>query len=92
MDGQRVKRTVVQVAASVLGFVTVAVAVFPVVAPQVVDALEPVLPESWYVWLLGAVAAVSAVAGAITRIMQIPIVDAWLDSLGLGQDPKQRAH
>lgn len=84
---QRVIRTVVQVVVSAA--VTVALAVISVAAfaPDVLDALADVLPETWAAWLGGAVAFLVALAGALSRIMAIPAVNAWLAKIGLGSVP-----
>lgn len=81
---QRVLRTI---AAAVVGFST-ALAVFVVVAPQVVAAVADVLPASWVAWALSFIAGAAALSGAITRVMAIPAVDAWLKKIGLGSAPR----
>ena len=81
---QRVIRTAVQVivgAAAVLATVVV-------VAPQVLDALADVLPGPVVAWIGGAIAALTAVSAALSRVMAIPVVNAWLVKLGLGSAPK----
>ena len=75
---QRVWRTILQVAASVILGLVAFVAGLAWFAPQFVAALEPILPADWYVWLLGAVTFISALAGVLARIMAIPGVNDWL--------------
>lgn len=82
---QRVIRTVVQVVlalASGLG-------VFLIVAPQVLEAIREFLPESWYLWLIGFIAFVGAVSAALSKIMTIPEVDAFLKKFGAGSAPAE---
>lgn len=78
---QRVLRTVVAVLLpAFLGFA--------VLLPQLIDALGLPDDSTLRLWLLGIAAGVTAVAGAITRIMAIPAVNAWLTKIGLGSVPK----
>lgn len=78
---QRVLRTVVAVLIpAFLGFA--------VLLPQLIDALGLPDDSTLRLWLLGIAAGVTAVAGAITRIMAIPAVNAWLTKIGLGSVPK----
>ena len=78
---QRVLRTVVAVLIpAFLGFA--------VLLPQLIDALGLPDDSTLRLWLLGIAAGVTAVAGAITRIMAIPAVNAWLTRIGLGSVPK----
>lgn len=81
---QRVLRTIVQV---ILGFLSVW-AVIALIAPQILTELSSILPGPWVAWLAGVIAAVTAVAGALSRIMAIPQVNKWLSNLGLGSAPK----
>lgn len=78
---QRVLRTVVQVA--IPAFLT-----FNLVLPQVVEAVGGVLPEDAYLWLNGAALGVTAIAGALSRVMAIPQINTWLASFGLGSVPR----
>lgn len=78
---QRVLRTIVAV-------VIPAFLGFAVLLPQLIDALGLPDDSTLRLWLLGIAAAVTAVAGAITRIMAIPAVNAWLTKIGLGSVPK----
>lgn len=80
---KRVARTVLQV---VLSAATLWGAV-QIVAPQILAELAKILPVSWVVWLVGALAFLGVVAGVITRIMAIPAVNAWLVKIGLGSVP-----
>lgn len=73
---RRVTRTIVQVGIpAFLGFA--------LVLPQVIDALGLPVDSAVYLWLIGAAGVVTAVAGALSRVMAIPAVDAWLDKVGL---------
>lgn len=84
---KRVVRTVLQ---SIAGFILAAAAglgIFQIVAPQVLDAIRDLLPPTWYAWLVGFIAAVGVVAGALAKVMAIPQVDAWLKRFGAGSTP-----
>lgn len=61
---------------------------FAAIWPDIAAAVAGVLPDSWIVWLTGAVVAVNAVAMAITAIMTIPRVNAWLVKIGFGSVPE----
>jgi len=78
---QRVLRTIVQTA--IPAFLT-----FALVLPQIIEALGLPVDSELRLWLLGAAAIVTAVAGAISRVMAIPAVNAWLTKIGLGSVPK----
>jgi hypothetical protein len=78
-------RTAVQVGIPAL--ITL-VGVLPVVIQIVLDELGEHMPEGLRVWLLAAAAGLTAAAAAITRIMAIPAVNAWLTTIGLGAAPK----
>ena len=78
---QRVLRTIVAV-------VIPALLGFAVLLPQLIDALGLPDDSTLRLWLLGIAAGVTAVAGAITRIMAIPAVNAWLTKIGLGSVPR----
>lgn len=78
---QRVLRTIVQTA--IPAFLT-----FALVLPQIIEALGLPVTSELYGWLIGLAAGVTAVAAAITRIMAIPAVNAFLVKIGLGSVPK----
>ena len=78
---QRVLRTIVQT--GVPTFI-----VFATVLPQVIDALGLPVDNEVRLWLLAVAAGVTAVAGALARVMAIPAVNGWLVSIGLGSVPK----
>lgn len=82
--GQRVLRTIVQVGIP-------AFLLFALVLPQVIQALGLPVDSQIYGALIGFAAAVTAIAGAITRVMAIPAVDQWLTSIGLGSVKKSEA-
>lgn len=78
---QRVLRTLVQVA--IPAFLS-----FALVLPLVIEALGLPVDSELRLWFLAIAAGVTAVAGAITRVMAIPAVNAWLIKVGLGSVPK----
>ncbi|MBF4578971.1 hypothetical protein ITJ48_05295 [Frigoribacterium sp. VKM Ac-2530] len=78
---QRVLRTIVQT--GVPTFI-----VFATVLPQVIDALGLPVDNGVRLWLLAVAAGVTAVAGALARVMAIPAVNGWLVTIGLGSVPK----
>lgn len=81
---QRVLRTIV--AAGIPAFLSIAV-----VLPLIIEALGLPVSSALYGWLVGVAAAVTAVAGAITRVMAIPAVNRWLVRVGLGSVPRTAA-
>lgn len=81
---QRVIRTIVQV--GIPAFIT-----FAGVLPTIISALGLNVDSTVYLWLLSAAAVVTAVAGALSRVMAIPAVNEWLTHLGLGSVPKSAA-
>lgn len=83
-QGQRVLRTVVQV--GIPAFIT-----FAAVLPTIIGALGLPVDSTFYLWLLSAAAVVTAVAGALSRVMAIPAVNEWLTRIGLGSVPKAAA-
>lgn len=78
---QRVLRTIVQV--GIPAFLSVAL-----VIPQIIEALGLPVDSEIRLWLLAVAAGITAVAAAISRIMAIPAVNAWLTTVGLGSVPK----
>ncbi|MDN4616396.1 hypothetical protein P5G50_18265 [Leifsonia sp. F6_8S_P_1B] len=82
--GQRVLRTIVQVGIpAFLGFA--------LVLPEIIEALGLPVESELRLYLVGIAAAVTAVAGALSRVMAIPAVNEWLTSIGLGSVPKSAA-
>lgn len=81
---KRVLRTLVQV--GIPAFLT-----FALVLPQIIAALGLPVDGPVYLWLIGAAGVVTAVAGALARVMAIPAVNAWLTKIGLGSVPKSGA-
>lgn len=77
---QRVLRTIVQV--GIPAFLT-----FALVLPQIIDALGLPVDSQLRLWLVAVAAVVTAVAGALARVMAIPAVNAWLMKIGLGSVP-----
>lgn len=78
--GQAVKRSTVQ---QILSSGLTLLIILPLVMGIFAEHLEPYLPESWYAWLVGAVALISAIGAAVTKVMSLPAVDAWLSKLNL---------
>jgi hypothetical protein len=66
-----------------------------VVAPLALDVIQSelvgYLPPETLAWLAWAVGLAVAISGTVTRIMAIPLVNAWLTKLGLGATPKTDA-
>lgn len=78
--GKRVLRTIVQTA--IPAFLT-----FALVLPAIIEALGLPADGELRLWLVGLAAGVTAVAGAISRVMAIPKVNAFLIKIGLGSVP-----
>lgn len=78
---QRVLRTIVAV--GIPSIITAAT-----VLPLIIEALGLPADLPLRLWLLAAAGGLTAVAAAITRIMAIPQVNAWLTNIGLGSVPK----
>lgn len=85
---KRAVRTVIQVVVSSLVTIAVTIGALAAVAPEILEALEAVLPESAIAWLGGAVAFLVALSGALARIMAIPAVNDFLTHVGAGSVPK----
>ncbi|MDR2294673.1 MAG: hypothetical protein LBE05_05665 [Microbacterium sp.] len=81
---QRALRT----AAAVLVTLTSALAVAVVVAPQILTAVQDVLPGPVVAWASGAIAAVAALSAALSRLMAVPWVNEQLTKIGLGTTPR----
>lgn len=80
---QRWIRTAVQVLLAATALLAIAVNV----APRILDAVADVLPGPAVAWLAGAIATLATVSAVISRIMAIPMVDAWLKKFGAGSSP-----
>ena len=78
---QRVMRTIVQV--GIPAFLSIAL-----VIPQIIEAAGLPVDSELRLWLVAVAGGITAVAAAISRIMAIPAVNAWLTSVGLGSVPK----
>jgi hypothetical protein len=76
-------RTAVQVAVAAAAILATTV----VVAPQILTAIQDVLPGSVVAWVAGAIAVLAALSAAISRVMAIPAVDEWLRNIGAGSAP-----
>lgn len=81
---QRALRT----AAAVLVTLTSALAVAAVVAPQILTAVQDVLPGPVVAWAWGAIAVVAALSAALSRLMAVPWVNEQLTKIGLGTAPR----
>lgn len=80
-QSQRVLRTIVQTGVPTF-------LVFATVLPQVIDALGLAVDNEVRLWLLAVAAGVTAVAGALARVMAVPAVNRWLVSIGIGSVPQ----
>lgn len=81
---KRALRTAVQ---ALVG-IAAALAAFVLIAPQVLDAVADVLPDSWVAAVGAFIAGAAAISAVLSRLMAIPAVDAWLKRLGLGSAPR----
>jgi hypothetical protein len=61
--------------------------VVPAVVTILTTQLDVYLSAEVKAWLIGASGLAVAVSGAVTRIIAIPAVDAWLKRLGLSSSP-----
>lgn len=61
--------------------------VVPLVVQALTDQLGLYIPDRAKAWLVAASAFTIALSGAVTRIIAIPAVDAWLRRLGLSSTP-----
>ena len=61
--------------------------VVPLAVTIILEQFDVYLPPAAQAWLVGASAFTVAVSGAVTRIIAIPAVDAWLKRLGLSSSP-----
>ncbi|URM86992.1 hypothetical protein SEA_BASILISK_24 [Arthrobacter phage Basilisk] len=77
-------RTVWAVAVPAFGLVLFA---GPAVLGILAQELGAVVPESVTAWLLAAAGILSALAGAVTRVMALPAVNAWLSRFKLDAGP-----
>lgn len=82
--GQRVLRTLVQ--AGIPAFLS-----FALVLPQIIEALGLPVDSQVRLALLAVAAAVTAVAGGLSRVMTIPAVNGWLVRVGLGSITRAEA-
>lgn len=80
---QRVIRTAVQVVIAAAAILATTV----VVAPQILTAIQDVLPGPFVAWLTGAIAVLAGISAAVARVMAIPAVDEWLRNFGAGSAP-----
>jgi hypothetical protein len=80
---QRAIRTAVQVVVAAAAILATTV----VIAPQILAAIQDVLPGPVVAWIAGAIAVLAALSAAIARVMAIPAVDEWLRNIGAGSAP-----
>jgi len=80
---QRAIRTAVQVIVSASAILAGVV----LVAPQILAAVQDVVPGPVVAWIAGAIAALAGISAAISRVMAIPAVDEWLKNFGAGSAP-----
>lgn len=80
---QRAIRTAVQVIIAAAAILATTV----IVAPQILTAIQDVLPGPFVAWLTGAIAVLAAISAAVARVMAIPAVDGWLRHFGAGSAP-----
>lgn len=80
---QRAIRTAVQVIIAAAAILATTV----VVAPQILAAIQDVLPGPFVAWLTGAIAVLAGISAAVARVMAIPAVDEWLRHFGAGSAP-----
>lgn len=85
---QRWLRTMLQTTVSILIAFGGSVALLQALAPKVLAALADVLPPAAIVWLSGAFAFVIAIAGTLSKLMAIPLVNTWLTHVGFGSVPR----
>lgn len=88
---QRAIRTALQVAVAIVLTLGGSVGLLQALSPQVLAAVVDVLPPAAYAWLVGAFAFVIAIATALSRLMAIPLVNAWLTRVHAGSVPKSAA-
>lgn len=53
------------------------------------DPARPHLPHNWELWISIAATWLTVVSAYITRIMANPIVDQWLERIGISSTPKK---
>lgn len=80
---QRAIRTAVQVIIAAAAILATTV----VIAPQILTAIQDVLPGPFVAWLTGAIAVLAGISAAVARVMAIPAVDDWLRKFGAGSAP-----
>lgn len=81
--GKATLRTFIQAA---LGGIITFLAIWPLLSPILSDTLDDYIDPAK---VIASIAAVSAIAAAISRIMAIPVVNDWLGKIGLGAAKKQ---
>lgn len=58
-----------------------------IVAPQILTAIQDVVPGPVVAWITSAIAVLAAVSAAIALVMAIPAVYEWLRHIGAGSAP-----
>lgn len=85
--GKAVLRTVVAVGVSVLLGLAAVASVLQVFLPQFLEAIAEALPPEAFAVVSSTIATIIVVAGAVTRVMAIPGVNAFLTKIKLGATP-----
>lgn len=80
---QRAIRTAVQVIVAAAAILATTV----VLAPQILIAIQDILPGPMVAWLATTIATLAGVSAAVARVMAIPAVDEWLRKFGAGSAP-----
>lgn len=85
---QRAIRTALAVFAGAIITLAAALGITTAVAPQILDAIKDLLRPEDYLLLASWLAGLAAVSAALSRVMAIPQVDAFLKKFGAGSAPK----
>lgn len=83
-------RTALQTAIGVIGGLASALLLAAVIAPQLLEALRDVLSPQVYAVGATLVAGIVGAAAALTKIMAIPTVAAWIERYLPGLAPIKR--
>lgn len=75
-------RTAIQAFLAFVGLLLAALAI-----PEVRTFGETYLPPSWFAWILGAAAFLSALAGILAKVMALAQFNEFLTRIGLGATP-----
>lgn len=75
------------VARTVLAVLIAVGIVVPAVVTIILDSFDVYLPDAAKAWLVAAGGFTVILSGAVTKIIAIPAVDAWLKRIGLSSSP-----